>query len=1062
MPSKDQILRMLSERIDILLAIVAICLITFILVGRPLASEGTILFGDFVPTLELSQYLRNSCSLWSIRNSFNYLGYQRLPYLSIFCLPFYALNAPAEAFFKFMILSIFVISGVSMYIAARYFIGGYRADRKTVFLCSLIASLLYAFNPWVMDRVYHTYLLVTYSLIPLIFLISAKIFTENQVDLRLVLTLTLLCSLGSTSPHSVFFIFLLITSLYVYFLLLDRKKYVSKTKNFALVMILYVLVNAFWILPLSHYSYLSSSLYPDYVLNVDTVRLLSRNSGITNVFRLVAYWWPKVSYSFDTYPLNAFWVFASFAIPTLSFLALVFHRKNRFVTYLSVLGVFLIFLAMGTNSPLANFYEWLCFGSPMGWLFRDPNKWMLLLPLVFSVLLAFTCLGFINLLKRIKNVTLKNATTLGFISLVLVLVFAYVTPSATNYFNGPFKPVVIPPEIYEVNSWLANDSGSFQVLWLPSYAEHGSTWVYGGLSGAFELDSSAKSTFDVGDKHARSYLNYFEKALLENKTNWSADYLNPLNVRYIIFHNDSIYEEYASRLFRSLQNQRDLELVKHNGIVYVFENKGWSSKPFQSFSKTAVITGGFDRFVSLCALKTLNLSKFCIVFADQDIPVDNSLNADLFVLSGDALNDALPFFLNECLVIPPYDSTTRYEPDQVWSRASLSDLSGGPFHPYVESFGVDCWDFDYDKGVVVTSASASKLSISFSWSLEDGPSLFLRVFENEAGGNLSLYLDNSLCEVINTRSELDRFVWKAVNATNVTRGNHVLTMENVEGLNAVNLIAMMPEDKASNISHLFEEKLRNKDVLYALEGESDMLLENASLITDYGGKASNGIVARLSASSSASRSMQLTSGNYTFFVEGRGRIAVTVDGSYYTCEANMQEFGWTSLDPLYLAAGTHELKVSAPSENGYAELDVLWLLETENPEHWNKSGLDTASNRILSVKQIDSTKFVVELLPGEPFMLCSSQAYNPTWAASLDRQSLKSRRVFGIVNGFWVSMSEKCTVVVELQPQQSFHVGVAVSLSTLLACGLYVTCRFCSKKLDKRQTAAATHQPKVT
>jgi hypothetical protein len=87
-------------------------------------------------------------------------------------------------------------------------------------------------------------------------------------------------------------------------------------------------------------------------------------------------------------------------------------------------------------------------------------------------------------------------------------------------------------------------------------------------------------------------------------------------------------------------------------------------------------------------------------------------------------------------------------------------------------------------------------------------------------------------------------------------------------------------------------------------------------------------------------------------------------------------------------------------------------------------------------------------------MLCSSQAYDPAWVTSFDRESVKSRQVFGIVNGFWVSMSEKCTVVVELQPQQSFHVGVAVSLSTLLACGLYVTCRLYSKKLDKRQDSS--------
>lgn len=1045
---------MLNERMDILLAIVAICLTTFILAGRLLASEGTVLFGDFVPTIELGQYLRDNFSWWSIRNSFNYLGYARLPYLSIFCLPFYALNFPAEAFFKFMILSIFVISGVSMYITTRYFIRSHCADRKTVFVCSLIASLVYAFNPWVMDRIYHIYLLVTYSLIPLILLISVKILKKNQVDLRLILALTLLCSIGSTSPHSIFFIFLLIASLYIYFLLLERKKLVSKAENLVLIIAIYVLINAFWILPLIHYSYLSGSPYPDYVFHVDTVRMLSRNSDITNVLRLTADWWPKVSYSFDTYPLNALWTFASFAISTLSFIAVIFRRRDRLVICFSVLGAFLVFLAMGTNSPLPTAYEWLCFDSPLGasfgWLFRDPNKWTLLLPLVFSVLLASACLGFINLFKRIRNVSLKKATTVAYVSLVFSLVFVYITPSATNYFNGPFKPVKIPQEILKVNSWLANNPDSFQVLWLPSYAEHGSTWAYDGLSGAFELDSSAKPTFDVGDKYARSYLNYFDKTLSENRSNLSATYLNPLNVRYIIFHDDSTDKEYASHLLQGLQSQKDLELVNHNGTIYVFENRDWTNKLFQSFPKTAVITGGFDRFISLSALNTINLSEFSIVFADQNIPVDNSLNADLLVLSGDALSDALPFFLNESLIISPFDSVTRHKPDEVWSKACLSDLSGGPFHPYLESFGVDSWDFDYGKGVVFTWATASNLSIPFSWSQEDRPSLFLRVFENEAGGNLNLYLDTSLCEVINTKSKLNRFIWKSVDTANVTRGMHVLTLENVEGLNAVNLIAMTPEDNTSHTDLLLEEKLQSKEVLYVLEGESDMLLENASRSTSYGGEASNGMVVKLSANASASRSMQLAAGNYTLLLKGRGRIAITVDGSYYTRETTLQELDWALYDQVYLTAGTHEIRVSAPSETEDAEFDVLWLLRTENTDRWNElNDPDTATNRIVSVKQIDPTKFVLEILPGEPFTLCSSQTYSPAWAASFDGQSVKSRQVFGIVNGFWVNTSEKCTVVVELQPQQSFYVGVAVSSLTLFVCGLGTFLTLYRKKPDK-------------
>jgi hypothetical protein len=79
----------LLENVDVLLALVVVILVTFFLVGRFLLAEGTILFGDFVPTLELRQFLRANYPLWSNRNSLNYVGSMRLPYLLSFYFPFY-------------------------------------------------------------------------------------------------------------------------------------------------------------------------------------------------------------------------------------------------------------------------------------------------------------------------------------------------------------------------------------------------------------------------------------------------------------------------------------------------------------------------------------------------------------------------------------------------------------------------------------------------------------------------------------------------------------------------------------------------------------------------------------------------------------------------------------------------------------------------------------------------------------------------------------------------------------------------------------------------------------
>jgi len=1032
----------LLENVDVLLALVLVILVTFFLVGRFLLAEGTILFGDFTPTLELGQFLRVNYPLWSNRNSFNYVGSMRLPYLFIFYLPFYILNVSTEVFFKFMILSVFVASGISMFIAARHFLNRYYADRKTVFLCSMVPSIFYTFNPWVMDRVYHIFLLITYSFLPLILLISIQIFDKDKVDLKRVLALVLLCSVASTSPHSVFFLLFLIISLYAFFLLLNHKQFFSKTKNLVLFLIFFSLINAFWMLPLANYSLSSGPLHPDYVLTLDDIRILSRNGDLQNVFRLVAHWWPKVSYSYEVFPLNALWIFASLAVPTVCFLALILYKKNRIVVYLSILSVILIFLTSGTKSLLPGFYEWLIFDSPVlasfGWLFRDPDKWALFLPLTYAILFAFAYLGVIKLIGRFKRVAFRKVGAFTFMLLLFSLVFIYITPSAINYFEGPFKPVKIPSEIYGVNNWLRNDTASYQVLWLPSYAEYGANWVYNGLSGAFELDSSAKPTFDSYSRYSRGYLNYFYTVLLENRSDSVASYLNPLNVRYIIFHNDSASGEYANRLFQGLQLQRDLELVKHDGVVYVFENKGWSESVFQLSRRVVAVTGGFDRFVSLNALKGLNFSDFSAVFADQNIR-SGDVNFDTFILNGDLLSDTLSFFLNESLVVAPFDFVRRHNPTEGWSKASLSDLMGGPFHPYLGQFGVESWDFDYDKGVVVTWAPYSKLKVPFDSASSETFSLFVRVFENAAGGRLTVYLDDLPIGTFGTRTQINGFAWRTIEV-NMTSGTHVLTLENVEGFNAVNLIAIMPKQKVSEMKQRFESSLESKDLLYVFEAESNMLSENASVFRGYGGVASNGLVVKLNSSSRVSRSFELVcAGNYSFAVRGSGDMLFKVDENSY--EINLGQLDWTFFGPVYLSSGRHEIEVSGLSRN--AELDVLWLLKM-NESFGSRDALavDDAQARVLSVREIDPTRFVIEVDADRPFMLHFSNVYDPAWIASFGGQTVKSVWVFGVANGFWIDAVGRVVVTVEFQPQRWFYYGSAVSLTCLLmcvACTLYVS-----------------------
>jgi hypothetical protein len=273
-------------------------------------------------------------------------------------------------------------------------------------------------------------------------------------------------------------------------------------------------------------------------------------------------------------------------------------------------------------------------------------------------------------------------------------------------------------------------------------------------------------------------------------------------------------------------------------------------------------------------------------------------------------------------------------------------------------------------------------------------------------------------------------LWREVGVLNLNSGRHVLTLENVDGLNAVNLVAFMPVEKVLELNGKLESMLQGKDLLYVLEAESDMLRGNASVL-NYGWKASNGEVVLLTRNSSLSGSVKLLySGNYTFAIRGMGDLLFKIDDKSYN--VSLKQFDWKVLDnSVNLGSGLHQIEVSSSSANETGTVDVVWLWkQSENDSQ------DAASAQILSVREIDSTSFVVELEVDEPFMLCFSKAYDPAWCASFDGKVVGSTRVFGVANGFWIDSTGKVVVTVEFQPQKWFYVGLAVGLLTLLICFL--------------------------
>ena len=1013
---------------DLILAVALLAIVAFLLAGRLVLAQGTILYGDFVPTLNLSEFLRTVYPLWSNRNEFNLVGAMRLPYVLVFYLPAWALGVSASAFFKFMAVGPLALAATSMYLSARTLLRRHTESRLLLFLSCFFPSVVYGFNPWIVDRVQHYLPFAAYVFLPLVFVLALRLFEGDGPSLKGVLPLVLVATLASTDPHGVVLVGLLVLATWAFLAAVGGAGRGLKTRRLLYFFSFYVLVNSFWVFPLVGYSILAGGLpQPGYVLSQDQVQLFSRFSTLPKVLTLTSYWLPGASNTFGTFPLDAVWALSAAVVSTIGYVSLAFYGRVKGVVLLALLSVPVVALASGTSFPFTQAYEWLVFQSPvassLGWLFRDPNKWSFFLPLVYAVLLSSFMLGIGKALRRPSSRPAKVRAILV-LGLVASSSLVYVTPGMINNFSGPYHPVQVPPEIYKVNGFLQADPAQYNVLWVPPYQEAGATWVYQNYSGAFELDSSAKPTFDSLSPNFNQYYEYLTSVIMQNKTEDVSAYLRPLNVRYIVFHNDSSSLEYSRQMYAGLLRLGDLRIVMKDGIVTLFENVNWNGSTFRSYSNLVGIVGGFDQLFSLT---DLNLSGTAALFLTQKYPVGlQGINA--YLLQGSLGNDTLSLGLNRTTLLAPFDYTTRDDPTAVWSRSDLPLLVKTGLPQDLEG---RVWDYDYGKGVAFTSAKNETLDVPFR-SGGGKALLFARILESPDGGELRFALDGAPLATISGFSNSSGFVWRQVGAEDLGLGNHVLSVENVGGFGCVNLVAVVPDENMQEITQWASGLLPHKGILVAFEAEKDMTRVRATVSAD--SSASNGQVVDLNSSSLLYRDFSTFGGSYDLLVRGSGDVNVTLDGGEY--HVGLGVSGWAQVGPFTLAEGSHRMEVREASGGGGAKLDVVWLVSREFWGNVSGGAGNSGSGgpvQVTSASEASPTQYIVQVRSSGQFVLSFSDAYDSGWTASYGGNSTQSIELFGVSNGFVLPGGGVTNLRIVYQPQDYFFLGVLISVATLAA-----------------------------
>ncbi|MGH9977851.1 MAG: hypothetical protein ACRD8Z_18750, partial [Nitrososphaeraceae archaeon] len=397
-----------------------------------------------------------------------------------------------------------------------------------------------------------------------------------------------------------------------------------------------------------------------------------------------------------------------------------------------------------------------------------------------------------------------------------------------------FEPVVVPDSLNELYSYV----GTLQtdkVLYLP-YVPYvpgeGSSYSWNTFTSHpdefYEL-SSPKPNVGFYPVLTQNYYRFLTSSIVQNSTGSINNLITPFGTSYIIFHNDTDNPANLD-LLKSLSSSTDLKNIKNVGFFSIFKtDNNLSSINIPNLNIAAL--GGLDTLTSLNHLDSFNSNDTSLIFLDQDTKNEidtnttntNVTNAiDGLILTGNA-NDLILSAIDDKYIIAPFDVTNHHNVSKLWSKSGILDPWHGEFHPYLQELGMENWDFDYGKGLVITQAKGATLDIPFNVERSDSYDIFLRYMNNQRGGELKVYLDNELVGNINTLDERsDSFVWEnIISNTSLTTGRHILTLENVDGFNAVNVFATLPVDETARLkenAYLIANNTRN---IYLFEPESD-------------------------------------------------------------------------------------------------------------------------------------------------------------------------------------------------------------------------------------------------
>ncbi|MBN1162765.1 hypothetical protein JXA34_03415 [Patescibacteria group bacterium] len=941
-------------------------------------------------------------------------------------------------------------------------------------LPAFLGAFYYLTNYWFTNRLMHFYLFFSSVTIPITFYYIFTYLYSEKFLYRNLLSLIVVLSIFTATPHTVLFEGLIITTLTAVFLFHHKfttKQKLSKLLGLALFTVFYILANSYWLLP-----YFATFSKPDAIVSETVVEFLAKNSQLGNSVRLMGYWLTDLEDYFLPLKSVAFLQEFFTLIPLFLFgIALIKLRRERRI-------IAALILLLGSGVLLASFtplskqlYYYLMFYSPIkfiGWLFREIDKLGIILAFVYS--LVFSLL-FFYLGNRSKRS-------------IPILVVLYLGVMANNlYFlnktlNDYYLPQEVPKEFEQAIELIDSDKDEFNVAWYPGVPQpywSSTKEVRFKFSNLISPKPAITTRSDM-----MNYLHYLFKEEHIYYINMGQA-LDRVGVKYLVIRKDeSVFDKflYDDRL----ETQTSLEKILSTANLAVYKNKEFTGLS-KFYDEQLTSNYGLDTLIKIPGLGIMverevtmpntelllegsspnfELSADGKYITKKEVPYDGlttfidytdkpsniALSSTQLLLKDNRKIDILLKDYRDRFIYPA-DFTTKKDDGNpgYWKLGSLENLTHAEVDLFFSNMGLEINQFDYENGVVVARDGWQKAK-----EITRGRALYFN-FSNHPNLDLS---NNDITYY--SQADDFKYFWNIIRSDKFTTvGVRALQIDLISNIDEdliphFKIYAYDNEGNLLDINFMYPDLNNKVHAIIKLPpntAKCDFSIWTLSKSQDYGYEVEDLSIQDISNNvepvtlsfehkSSCTENCEVFARLLKSNISGM--LEIMVNDIKFEADTKIdndderEEYIWYHLGNVEQVGDIPTIRLI--NIEGFNSVNALLFLNQDEynatineaeylPPQVLKLRDTTVKYPQVYTRQLNPTKYEITIKDanGEEGVLAFSKPYSQNWV--LDGK--KTELVNGYINGWKFDELKNGTYTVEYAPQEHFYTGVEISIVSL-------------------------------